>query len=98
MGLLLVGLSLFTIYSLLSKQQTLVGGAWLNLLQVLFGWGMFIIPLSLLAVGIWLLLRTFGDRLPHLEVEQIFGIVFLYLALLILMQVTTGAGEFAEGM
>lgn len=59
---------------------------------------MFIIPLSLLAVGIWLLLRTFGDRLPHLEVEQIFGIVFLYLTLLILMQVTTGAGEFAEGM
>lgn len=97
-GLLLVGLSLFTIYSLLSKQHTLVGSAWLNLLQALFGWGMFIIPLSLLAVGIWLLLRTFGDRLPHLEVEQIFGIVFLYLTLLILMQVTTGAGEFAEGM
>jgi S-DNA-T family DNA segregation ATPase FtsK/SpoIIIE len=59
---------------------------------------MFVIPLSLLAVGMWLLLRTFGDRLPHLEVEQIVGIGFLYLALLILMHVSIGAGEFAEGM
>jgi S-DNA-T family DNA segregation ATPase FtsK/SpoIIIE len=59
---------------------------------------MFVIPLSLLAVGTWLLLRTFGDRLPHIEVEQIVGIGFLYLALLILMHVSIGAGEFAEGM
>jgi S-DNA-T family DNA segregation ATPase FtsK/SpoIIIE len=97
-GLLLVGLSLFTIYSLLTNQESLVAGAWLNLLRAIFGWGMFVIPLSLLAVGMWLLLRTFGDRLPHLEAEQIVGIGFLYLALLILMHVSIGAGEFAEGM
>jgi S-DNA-T family DNA segregation ATPase FtsK/SpoIIIE len=97
-GLLLVALGLFTIISLLSTRQTLVGGAWLDLLRVTFGWGMFVIPLAMVAIGLWLLLRTFGDRLPRLEVEQILGIGLLYFALLVVLHALTGALEFEEGM
>ena len=89
---------MFTIFSLLSTPQSLVSGAWLDLLQAVFGWGMFAIPLTLLAVGLWLLLRTFGDRLPRLEVEQVIGVGLLYVALLIVLHGLLGAGEFAEGM
>jgi S-DNA-T family DNA segregation ATPase FtsK/SpoIIIE len=97
-GLLLVALGLFTIISLLSTRQTLIGGAWLDLLRTTFGWGMYVIPLAMVAIGIWLLLRTFGDRFPKLEVEQILGIGLLYFALLVVMHALTGALEFDQGM
>ncbi|UCF60987.1 MAG: DNA translocase FtsK 4TM domain-containing protein [Anaerolineaceae bacterium] len=97
-GLLLVALGLFTIISLLSTRQTLIGGAWLDLLRMTFGWGMFVIPLVMVAIGLALLLRTFGDRLPKLEVEQILGIGLLYFALLVVMHALTGALDFESGM
>jgi S-DNA-T family DNA segregation ATPase FtsK/SpoIIIE len=97
-GLLLVVLGLFTIVSLLSTRETLVGGAWLDLLRMTFGWGMFVIPLAMVAIGLWLLLRTFGDRFPKLEVEQALGIGLLYFALLVVLQALTGALEFEQGM
>jgi S-DNA-T family DNA segregation ATPase FtsK/SpoIIIE len=97
-GLLLVALGLFTIVSLLSTSQTLVGGAWLGLLRMTFGWGMYVIPLAMVAIGLWLLLRTFGDRLPRLEVEQAIGIGLLYFALLVVLQTLTGKLEFEQGM
>ena len=59
---------------------------------------MFAIPITLLAVGLWLLLRTFGDRLPRFEVEQVIGVGLLYVALLIVLHGFLGAGEFGEGM
>ena len=89
---------MFTILSLLSTPQSLISGAWLDLLRAVFGWGMFAIPITLLAVGLWLLLRTFGDRLPQLEVEQVIGVGLLYVALLIVLHGVLGAGDFAEGM
>ena len=97
-GLLLVALGLFTIISLLSARQTLIGGAWLDLLRMTFGWGMYVIPLAMVAIGLWLLLRTFGDRLPKLELEQILGIGLLYFALLVVMHSLTGAMDFEGGM
>lgn len=63
-----------------------------------FGWGMFVIPLVMVAIGLWLLLRTFGDRLPKLEVEQILGIGLLYFALLVVLHALTGALDFESGM
>jgi S-DNA-T family DNA segregation ATPase FtsK/SpoIIIE len=97
-GLVLVALSLFTFVNLLSSRQSMLGGAWLNLLQAIFGWGMFVIPITLLALGLWLLFRTFGDRLPRLEVEQLLGVGLLYLALLMIMHGLIGVQGFDEGM
>ncbi len=59
---------------------------------------MYVVPLVMVALGIWLLLRTFGDRLPKLEVEQILGIGLLYLALLVVLHSLTGALDFESGM
>jgi S-DNA-T family DNA segregation ATPase FtsK/SpoIIIE len=59
---------------------------------------MFVIPLAMVAIGLALLLRTFGDRLPKLELEQILGIGLLYFALLVVLHALTGSHDFESGM
>lgn len=72
-GLLL--LALLTILSLISAQQGSLTALWIGLLSSLFGWGMYVVPLFIGALGLWLLLRRFGDRIPWPEPEQVVGIL-----------------------
>jgi S-DNA-T family DNA segregation ATPase FtsK/SpoIIIE len=97
-GFLLIAIGLFTLLSFFSTRKGLVTVAWLDLLKGAFGWGMFLIPIALLAIGLWLLLRTFGDRIPSLEVEQVAGLALLYVALLVVFHGLLGVSDFAEGM
>ena len=39
------------------------------------GWGVFGLPLGFIAIGLWLVLRKFGDKLPKLEYERLVGLV-----------------------
>jgi S-DNA-T family DNA segregation ATPase FtsK/SpoIIIE len=95
-GVLLIVLGIFTLFSLFSTQQGVINIAWLDLLGGIFGWGMYPVPLAFLAIGLWLLFRTFGERLPRLEAEQVVGIVLLYLALLILLHAMVEGNDFAS--
>jgi S-DNA-T family DNA segregation ATPase FtsK/SpoIIIE len=97
-GLLLLATGLFTVITVFSTRQGLLGSAWLNFLGWLFGWGLYFIPLALIAVGLRLLLRHVSDRIPSLESEQLFGLGLLYLLLLTLMHLPTGALTFDEAM
>ncbi len=72
-GLLL--LAVLTLLSLVSPQQGTLTALWISALGQGFGWGMILVPLFTGALGLWLLLRRFGDRIPHLEPEQLLGIV-----------------------
>ena len=95
-GILLIVLGLFTLFSLFSTQQGMINVAWLDLLGGIFGWGMYPVPLAFLAIGLWLLFRTFGERLPRLDAEQVVGIILLYLALLILLHAMVEGNDFAS--
>ncbi len=95
-GLLLIVLGIFTLFSLFSTQQGMINIAWLDLLGGIFGWGMYPVPLAFLVIGLWLLVRTFGERIPRLEAEQIVGIVLLYLALLILLHTLVEGNDFVS--
>lgn len=79
-GLLLLALA--TILSLLSAQQGALTRLWLSGLEQIFGWGMFIVPLFIGALGLWLILRRFGDRLPHPQPEQVAGVTLGFLTAL----------------
>jgi len=85
MGGGLVFLALLTVLSLVSAQQGVLTELWISALSSLFGWGMYVVPLFIGAVGVWLILRRFGDRIPWPEPEQVAG-VFLgfFMALLTL--------------
>ena len=90
-GLLLIALGLFTIISIFSTRQGLLGNAWLNFLGWFFGWGLYLVPLALLGIGTRLLLRNMTERLPRLEPEQLLGMALLFILLLIIMHALTGA-------
>ena len=47
-----------------------------------FGWGAYVVPLAVAALGGWLILRQFRDSLPHPGAGRMLGIVLLYFNLL----------------
>ncbi|MCU0519970.1 MAG: DNA translocase FtsK [Anaerolineae bacterium] len=73
LGWILAVLAALTILSMVSAQQGVLTRWWIALLQQAFGWGRFVVPLFLGAIGLWLVLRDFGDRMPRPAPEQIIG-------------------------
>ena len=83
LGIALFFLALFTVLSLFSAQQGMLPKWWTSLLALSFGWGMYTVPVFLAAVGLWLILRRFGDRIPHLDPEQGVGVAMGFFIMLI---------------
>jgi S-DNA-T family DNA segregation ATPase FtsK/SpoIIIE len=82
LGYVLLAIAGFTLLSFLSANHGMITGKWLALLRQGFGWGAYLTPLFVGAIGLWLVLRDFGDHLPHLTPSQIMGVLLGYLALL----------------
>ena len=66
-----------TLWLMLSGASGL-GRSWVQLLRSLVGWGLIVIPIGLIALGVWLVLRHFGDRLPRLTAGQVVGAGMLF--------------------
>jgi S-DNA-T family DNA segregation ATPase FtsK/SpoIIIE len=92
--LALGGIGLFTLLSFIAPEQGVLSGAWIDILQQVFGWGTFVIPLTLLGVGGWLLARKLGDRYQPPDLERVVGAVLLFFAMLIIMHAFTGGGDY----
>jgi S-DNA-T family DNA segregation ATPase FtsK/SpoIIIE len=82
LGYVLLAVAALTILSFLSANHGLVPGWWLGVLRRTFGWGAYLVPLFVGAVGLWLVLRDFGDRLPRVTPLQVVGLLLGYPALL----------------
>lgn len=80
-GLTLVGL--LTLLSLLSTNHSALSGGWVAILRQGFGWGIYLLPLALIALGLWLVLRNF-ERVPIPSGERVLGLGLLYFNLLAL--------------
>ncbi len=87
LGILLVALGGITVLSLLPSNKSDLSRWWLDGLSSIFGSGVFIVPLALIAVGIWLLLRRF-DQVPKPSGEQLIGYTLAFLASLLTLQMT----------
>jgi len=81
LGVVMALVGLITLLSLFSAGKGSLTGAWINALQTVFGWGVYILPVGLIVLGTWLVARNV-DRLPELSLERIVGIILLFLALL----------------
>ncbi len=78
LGVILALLGLLTLLSMISRSQGTLTSAWVMVLRQAAGWGAFVLPLSLLSFGAWLLFRHVG-RLPQLSAERLLGIFLLLL-------------------
>ncbi len=98
LGYLLLVIAVFTILSFLSANHGLIPGWWVGLLRRTFGWGAYLTPLFVGAIGLWLVLRDFGDRLPRVTPLQVIGIALGYLALLITLHLPATLFLFGRDM
>jgi len=81
LGIILALIGFLTLLSLVSNQRGTVTNWWIQAISQIAGWGTFVLPLALMVVGIWLVLRNI-EKLPLLSAERIAGIVLLYFNLL----------------
>jgi len=82
LGAVLLGLAALTLFGLLSTQRSPLVGGWVAFTNRLFGWGVYLAPLVLGVVGLYLLIRRFGDRFPRLRPTRISGAVLAYFSAL----------------
>ncbi|OGN74601.1 MAG: hypothetical protein A2X25_06225 [Chloroflexi bacterium GWB2_49_20] len=90
LGIALALVGLLTLLSLFSANRSDLSGSWVETLETGFGWGMYILPIGLMGLGIWLVARNV-DNLPQLSVERITGILLLFVNLLVVFQGLSGA-------
>ncbi len=92
LGVVLALIGLATLLSLLSQSNAGITSVWVGALKYAAGWGVFLLPVALIGLGLWLVLRNI-DRLPLLSPERFTGLVFLILNLLSWMHVIGGGGK-----
>jgi S-DNA-T family DNA segregation ATPase FtsK/SpoIIIE len=80
-GLILVGLLL--ILAFVSPTNSDLTAPILRLLGQLFGLGRYLAPAGFIALGGWIVLRHFGDRLPALQPERVMGWLMIYVVALV---------------
>ncbi|MBN1954774.1 MAG: DNA translocase FtsK 4TM domain-containing protein [Anaerolineae bacterium] len=82
LGYGLLAIAVVTLLALPSFQRGLLLGPWIDLLRYVFGWGVYVVPFFLGAVGLYLILRRFGDRIPRPQPAQVAGVTIAFVALL----------------
>jgi S-DNA-T family DNA segregation ATPase FtsK/SpoIIIE len=87
-GVILAMLGFLTLLSLLSSTNGSIIGAWVSTVKQVFGWGLFILPIILIALGLWLILRNF-ERVPRFSLERAAGFLLIFLNLLVILHIFT---------
>ncbi len=79
-AILLVLVGLLTLISLFTQSSNQLTAWWVKSLSVLVGWGVFILPLAIILIGLWVLFKNL-ERIPKLSLVRIFGIFLLFVNL-----------------
>ncbi len=81
LGIVLALVGFLTLLSLISAENGTLTGMWIDTLKKIAGWGTFVLPVALIILGLWLVMRNV-EQLPLLSTERLFGIILLYFNLL----------------
>ena len=84
-GVALVFGAIVLFFSALSREQAAIS-ALNNLIGQLLGWGAMAVPIAMLAGGLWLIIRHFGERAPTVDPLRLAGAGIAFLGVLILFQ------------
>jgi S-DNA-T family DNA segregation ATPase FtsK/SpoIIIE len=94
-GAVMAVVGVLTVLILFSAQRSAVTESVMSVLSRTFGWGIYVLPVGLIVMGIWLILRRI-EKLPPLTLERATGIIVLFLWLLATMHSIIAAPELAE--
>ncbi|MBI9049409.1 MAG: DNA translocase FtsK [Anaerolineaceae bacterium] len=91
LGYFLTLLAVLTILSFFTSQRGSITEWWVHTLRLGFGWGAFILPIGLLLVGVWIVIRHL-ENLPPLSLGRVLGMGSLFLNSLTWMHLFTDGG------
>lgn len=89
-GIALAFVGIIILLGLISANRSVIVGGVIGFLAQLFGWGVYILPIGLLVFGLWLIFRKI-ERIPPLSIERVVGSIILFLWLLTLFHIISGA-------
>jgi len=94
-GAVMAVVGLLTVLILFSAQRSPLTASMMGAMSQLFGWGIYILPVGLIVMGLWLILRRI-EKLPPLSLERATGIVLFFLWLLAAMHAVIAVPELAD--
>ena len=83
-GAIMSVVGIAVILVLISAQRSAVSESLVSVLSRSLGYGVYVLPVGLIAMGVWLILRRI-EKLPPLTLERATGIIILFLWLLAAM-------------
>ena len=84
-GVALVFGAIVFFFSALSAEQAAISAV-NSVIGQLLGWGAFAVPITMFAIGMWLIIRHFGDQAPTVDPVRLTGIALAFLGVLVLFQ------------
>lgn len=94
-GVMLVAIGLLTGLSLLPANHNAAITLWLDLLRWAFGWGIYGLPIALVGLGVWLLIRRF-EADPTIHWFRFVGLFFLFITSLTALAAIAGDSVLSE--
>jgi S-DNA-T family DNA segregation ATPase FtsK/SpoIIIE len=91
-GILLVLVALLTALSLVPVERGALMQGWIDLLQMLVGWGVWLMPIGFGGVGLWLIFSGLGREL-NIEREKPWGALLLFVLGLALAHLIAGGDD-----
>jgi len=86
-GAIMAVVGLLMLLVLFSAQRSAVTGSMLRVMSQVLGWGIYILPVGLILMGLWLVLRRI-EKLPLLSLERATGIILFFVWLLAFMHIS----------
>ncbi len=84
-GVALVFGAIVVVFSALSTERAAISSV-NTIIGQLLGWGAFAVPVTMFAIGLWLIVRHFGDEAPVIDPVRLSGVVLAFLSILALFQ------------
>ncbi len=94
-GIILAIAGILILLTLFASSRSAITGGLLRLLGQLIGWGIYVLPVALIAFGSWIVLRKI-ERIPTLSLERAVGIILLFIWLLTAMHSIIAQPEMAQ--
>ena len=94
-GAIMAVVGMLTGLILISAQKSAVTGSMLRLMSQMFGWGIYVLPIGLVLMGTWLILRRI-EKLPPLSLERATGFILFFLLLLAVLHIIIATPAMAD--